>query len=419
MAETGYSSLFSDEVSMKIMDINDELEWASPKKKSFFILWLREKAHRAKIKGNASEKTLYLGAELAENIAKALKDDLFAEFDKQYMDYLYRCVSMSDFSDQSHRMIEEYMDEKRVLSELGKLSEHMMDNKMIYILTKVLREEPKEQWYKELIGVCEDSVIIRKYYAGLFGLPESEVYPVNGDISLNPKEIFYMVLSEGASPEAVMFIKKVKDSDKGRDFYVFCHENKADDGKLEYFTISDLEAPYVPIALRSENDSNMERFSLLAKETIDFSDSVYLEKPSISEIAERYALKNIADINSFEKQITDITKKEEDKKDWTFANGLKGEQIAAAPAYAKIKAFRFKMLQFESMGSYSIPLSKLIELMQDEERDQQDLTNSIFDAMCRFTEIAKAKSSDMQKERQDREESLLRGQQAQKPSPER
>ena len=74
------------------------------------------------------------------------------------MDYLFRCANIDNFSTTSHLMLEKYLDEKRVLSELGKLSEHMLDNKMIYVLTKVLREEPKEQWYNELIGVYSQHI---------------------------------------------------------------------------------------------------------------------------------------------------------------------------------------------------------------------------------------------------------------------
>ena len=414
-----YADFYSEDTIAKLAIINDELEWASPKKKSFLLLWLREKANRAKIKGSANEKTLYLGAELADNIAKALKDDMFGEFDRQYMDYLFRCANIDNFSTTSHLMLEKYLDEKRVLSELGKLSEHMLDNKMIYVLTKVLREEPKEQWYNELIGVCEDSVALRKYYASVFGLSEKEIKTIGEGYTPEEKSVVYMILGEGAKPEIAMFIKKIKEHETGQTLYIFCHEDPTNDGKLEYFTVSSAEVPFVPIAKSADNDSNIDRLLLSMKEMADFSEEVYLQKPSVTEISERYIRQGITGNDVFYQDFKKFLKAERDKKEWSFGKGNVGEQIAAAPAYAKIKAFRFKMIQFEAIGSYSIPMRKLIEKMQEEEEDEQRLIEEIFSTMHQFANMAIQLENEEQQASREREESLRLSQEKQKPSPER
>lgn len=419
MAGVSYADFYSEDTIKTLADINDELEWASPKKKSFLLLWLREKANRAKIKGSANEKTLYLGAELAENIAKALKDDMFAEFDRQYMDYLFRCANIDNFSTTSHLMLEKYLDEKRVLSELGKLSEHLLDDRMIFILTRILREEPKEQWYNELIGVCEDSVALRKYYATLFNLPEHDIKTLGFDYMPEEKSVVYMILGEGAKPEVAMFIKKIKEHETGQTLYVFCHEDLTNNGKLEYFTVSSAEIPYVPIASTAGNDSNVDRILLSMKEMVDFSDDIYLQKPSVTEISERYIREGIAGNDGFYHDFKKFLQAEKAKKEWSFAKGNVGEQIAAAPAYAKVKAYRFKMIQFEAIGSYSIPMRKLIEQMQEEEEEQQKLIEDIFSTMHQFANMVVQREAEEQKESREREETLRLSQEKQRPSSER
>ena len=42
-------------------------------------------------------------------------------------------------------------------------------------------------------------------------------------------------------------------------------------------------------------------------------------------------------------------------------------------------------MHFESVGDYSIPLGKLVELMQTEVKEQQEFTDAVFNAMRAFS----------------------------------
>ena len=87
-----------------------------------------------------------------------------------------------------------------------------------------------------------------------------------------------------------------------------------------------------------------------------------------------------------------------ENKAWCFGKGKNGELISEAPAYAKMKAFRMQAIQYEMTGSYKMSLKKLVELMQEEVRDQQDLIENIFNAMRLYAdaELAQAQEKALQ-----------------------
>ena len=392
MSDSGYKLLLPDDISEKIDEFDQELEFLSPKQKEFLLLWLRDKSRRAKLKGEANEQALFMGTELVDLLTKTIQDEIFPDFNRQYMEYLYRSCKIDQFGSQSHTMLSEYLDEKRLLYEIGLLSEHLFSDEITRTIENVLKEEPRNEWYEELTAVCEESVAIRKCFATYFGVAENEVFPVGGTFEPEPKTVNYMILAEGAEPEAVMFIKKITDRKSGKLVYVFCHENPADDNKLEYFTVSNSEGAQVAISKGSSNESNSDRFTLWVKEMSDFSDDVYLEKPDVSTIAERYDKMHISNPKEFEKRLQSIIVKMKENKTWCFGRGKNGELISEAPAYAKMKAFRMQAIQYEMTGSYKMSLKKLVELMQEEVRDQQDLIENIFNAMRMYAEAELAQA---------------------------
>ena len=392
MSDSGYKLLLPDEVLDKIDEFDQELEFLSPKRKEFLLLWLRDKAKRAKIKGEANEQPLFMGTELVDLLAKAIQDEIFPDFNRQYMEYLYRSCKIDEFGSQCHKMLCEYLDEKRLLYEIALLSEHLFSDEITRTIGNVLKEEPKNEWYEELSVICEESVAIRKCFANYFGVPENEVFPVGGSFEPEPKSVIYMILTEGAMPEPVMFIKKITDRKSGKIVHVFCHEDPTDDGKLSYFTVSASEGTSVAISKGSANESNSERFSLWLKELVDFSDDVYLEKPDVSTLADKYERMRISNPKDFEKRLQAISAKMKENKLWCFGRGKNGELISEAPGYAKIKAFRMQAIQYEMTGSYKMSLKKLVELMQEEVRDQQDLIENIFNAMRMYAEAELAQA---------------------------
>lgn len=409
MADIKFRLFYGDDVANAIDSVDVELDDVSPRKKEFMLLWLREKGKRVKVGNESRELPLYQGTELVDNMVRAVRDEYFPEFDRQYMDWLYDCARSDGFSEDTRQMLTEYMDEKRTLAEISHLMEHLMPNESVATIMKVLREEPKNSWYEELVADCEDSVVLRSYYAKVFGVAEHEVFPPLPDKLPEPKTIAYMILSEGAEPEPVMFIKNIKDHKTDKTLSVFCHGNPVNEGELEYFTVTQDEAPYLPMAMWAENDSNMDRLVLWAKELTDFSDDVYLEKPTASDIAARYQRKRIGNGKRFQKDIHTLLDKFQQAKVWTFGKGESGKMVAEAPAYAKFVAYRNLMEHFEMNGNYNVPTKKLIAQMQDEVHDQHMLVEGIFNSMKLFT----VRSAAMEKyqsltETKERETSLLR-----------
>lgn len=386
MADIKFRVLYEEGVSEQIDNIDMELDDISPRKKEYMLLWLREKGKRARVGDEGRELPLYQGAEFIDNMVRAVRDEYYPEFDQQYMDWLYDCARSDGFSEENRQMLAEYVDEKRTLAEISQLVEHLTPDEVVDTIGKVLREEPKTLWYDELIADCNDSVILRKYYSRVFGVPENEVVPAKPENLPEPKTVVYMSLADGAEPEPVMFVKNIRDGKSDKEISVFCHADPFNDGELEYFTVSLEEAAFIPMALRMENDSNMDRLSLWAKERIDFSDDVYLEKPSATEIAARYQRKGLANGKAFEKGFQALSEKFRQAKVWTFGKGEHGEMVAAAPAYAKLAAYRLLMEQFEMTGGYNIPVKKLVSFMQDEVHKEYDCVEKIFGSMRIYAE---------------------------------
>ena len=385
MSNLGYIEFYPDDVIDDLNEIDDELEYTTPKARSYMLLWLREKSHRAKIKGSANDFPLYKGAELANNMTGPIREDTFKQFDDSYMDYLYRQIKLTKCSDESRQALVEYLNEKKTLAEISILSEHLEEDEMINTILKVLREEPRNEWYEALIDACEESIVLQKYYASIFGVTENEVFPVTGDYNPQNGEIFYMSLAEGVEPEAVLFIKKIHDRKADKELSVFCHLTS--NGDLEYFTISNEEGKYVPISRNAGNESNMERLALWAKNAMDFSDDVYLVKPTMEEITERIEKENPTSEQRFEAEIKKLFYKMQETKQWSFGKGVQGEAIAKAPAFAKLKAFRLMMMHFENYGNYSLPKQSLIEEMQNEAKVQQEFTEQVFVAMRNYLAV--------------------------------
>ena len=215
MASPTYRDLFPDETVERLTDEVSELEVMMPKTKEFILLWLREKAKRAKVQNSPKELPLYRSAVLADNIAQAIRGEVFPDFDVQYMDFLYRSCTRNNFSLNSLLRLSEYLNEKQSLFELSRLSEHLLDNEMIDAVMNILREEPKEEWYENIIADCEDSVLVRKYYASVFGVNENEVLPISEVIKdLKQGDMLRVVLGEGAPEETIAYVKAVKDKKK-------------------------------------------------------------------------------------------------------------------------------------------------------------------------------------------------------------
>ena len=77
------------------------------------------------------------------------------------------------------------------------------------------------------------------------------------------------------------------------------------------------------------------------------------------------------------------------------------------------------MIQFEAIGSYSIPMRKLIEQMQEEEEAEQKLIEDIFSTMHQFANMVVQRETEEQKASREREETLRLSQEKQRPSSER
>ena len=385
MASPTYRDLFPDETVERLTDEVSELEVMMPKTKEFILLWLREKAKRAKVQNSPKELPLYRSAVLADNIAQAIRGEVFPDFDVQYMDFLYRSCTRNNFSLNSLLRLSEYLNEKQSLFELSRLSEHLLDNEMIDAVMNILREEPKEEWYENIIADCEDSVLVRKYYASVFGVNENEVLPISEVIKdLKQGDMLRVVLGEGAPEETIAYVKAVKDK-KGLPMHIFAHE-ALDNKGLEYFTVGVNEGKFIPI-VKENALSGLENIILMIKQSVDFSDSVYLDKPSVEDISERYEAAKISNPNEFMKSIDKIFKAMEKNKRWSLGQGNVGKTMASAPAYAKFKVLRMRMTQFELTGEFSMSAKKALEMAQEEDRLQQDFIVSVFSSMREFANI--------------------------------
>ena len=353
--------------------IDEDLTYLSDKQRRLVLFWLQKKTLRDSL-SDRQQGYLFQKAELNQQLLKAFKDDTFEEFDKAYKEKLLAEGSKDHFREKTEAAVQTYMEAKTTLAELVDLSIASTEDEMKLVIYKVLKDEAKTDWYQDFINTCEESMVLQKLYPGLFG---EKVTTADAVKHMEPKTPVRFILADGASPEPGLFVKAVYDVEKGQYVNVFAHLDK--DKKMEYFTVSPEEAAMIPLCKAGGLSPSAIRLKTF--QAMDFSDDLYLAKPSASDIAEAYEKDGRGNSEQFQKLFEARMKAFDKNKQWAIGKGETGKEISEASAAAKFKVFSMQMEQYCETGSYALPLSTIREIVKQVDTQQQQLSKKATTAM--------------------------------------